>query len=665
MINKSEIYKKAATPAALVLLVINLAFLCWYLFVGYQASFHSDSAAKVLIAREIVATRDYFPNDWNYVNKDLFVLFGHTFVIPLLAFMPAGYTAHAISGLFSSALILSGTWLLTSMAPLSTARRILIVAIVAAGISGFMAENLFGQVSYGTVVYFSCYLVYFSWRFVSADRSKKWPWGAALLVVIGLAFWSNPQRALVSYGLPLLVAVSVLWLRQLNLIPEYKRTRIWLLVGFVGAGIAVGTFLHLQTLHDVNNIVEVGHSRWLPYDLMIRNATQFLGWFLYIFGGLPSAENVVFSTVGVYEAWRLVAGLALLILMPFAIFRALRQQQSGLIILGVFTLVNLISFVFLLITTTIPTMSDPFSGSRYLVPSLFLMFILVLGQPLGIKCRALSGISVAFISLLFVSNAYSSYGVNNQHGDPRNALIEYLATHNFQYGYGTYWNAGVVSVASNERSLVRQIVVSNGIPKPMRHLSSNRWYSPSAWQGETFLLLTDKEAGLLDWDQLDAYGVKSTRQYDVNGFRIFVFKDNIANLLPGWDTKYEKPASFMANKYSPTQTGRFVEGGALIAEVGESGVLHYGPYVNVDPGRYVVTFDVSAKSNPAGVARLDVTAAPDQKLFGEKLLLSSDRPQEIAFTLDKARTMEFRVWALGNERVVFKGVSIKRLPEST
>ena len=70
MINKSEMFKKAATPVALVLLFINLAFLCWYLVVGCQAGSHSDSAAKVLIAREIVATGDNFPNDWNYVNKD-------------------------------------------------------------------------------------------------------------------------------------------------------------------------------------------------------------------------------------------------------------------------------------------------------------------------------------------------------------------------------------------------------------------------------------------------------------------------------------------------------------------------------------------------------------------------------------------------------------------
>jgi hypothetical protein len=44
-------------------LLANVASMIWYVFYGYQASFHSDSAAKVLIAREIVETGDYFLDD--------------------------------------------------------------------------------------------------------------------------------------------------------------------------------------------------------------------------------------------------------------------------------------------------------------------------------------------------------------------------------------------------------------------------------------------------------------------------------------------------------------------------------------------------------------------------------------------------------------------------
>jgi len=78
--------KKIGMSLALLFLTCNFLLLCWYLFVVYKTGFHSDSAAKVLLAREIVETGQYFPRDWNFVNGDLFVLFGHTFIIPLLAF---------------------------------------------------------------------------------------------------------------------------------------------------------------------------------------------------------------------------------------------------------------------------------------------------------------------------------------------------------------------------------------------------------------------------------------------------------------------------------------------------------------------------------------------------------------------------------------------------
>lgn len=680
MIMNSEMYRKAATPAALALLLVNLAFLGWYLFVGYQADFHSDSAAKVILAREIVELGDYFPDDWNYVNKDLFVLFGHTFVIPLLAFMPAGYTAHAISGLISSALILSGIWFLTSMVPLSTVRRLLIVAIVAAGISGFMAENLFGQVSYGTVVYFSCYIVFFSWRFIGADLGKKWPWGVALFVVIVLAFWANPQRALVSYAIPIVVATLFLLAKPDTAGRNSRRNGLLLLLGILFVGIMQGSYLHFQTIQGVNNHLGAGHARWLPYELMVRNGSLMLKGFLATFGGLPTAEGTIISKAGIYEAARFVAALALLVLMPIAVLRTLKRKEQGLVFLCIYALVLLAVVVFLQITTTIPDMSDPIQSSRYLVPSLLLMLLLILMQPVEFALSPLIGISTALSGALLLTSAFPAFvssgtnsnyiwGMPGQRSSQHLAVPKFLVDNGLRYGYATYWNAGVNSVLSNEQVLVRQIVFDKGMPMPMRHLSSDRWYRPSAWQGETFLLLTSQEAKAVDQVRLAFHRAKPARELSFGDYKIYVFAENISKSLPGWDQRYEEPATFVASKYSLMQTGRFVEtdghmGAALVAEKGQSGALHFGPYVNVEPGRYVVTFDVLAKHNPAGSVRLDVAAAPDQELFGDKLLLSSDRPQEIVFTLDKTRTMEFRVWSLGHEQVVFKSVTIKRIPDS-
>ena len=144
-----------------------------------------------------------------------------------------------------------------------------------------------------------------------------------------------------------------------------------------------------------------------------------------------------------------------------------------------------------------------------------------------------------------------------------------------------------------------------------------------------------------------------------------MFPHNLAKYLSGWDRRYETPESFPAAKESPHQTGRFYEnyentGGAMVAEKGEAGALHYGPYIDVESGTYTVSFEVAVESALNGSARLDVAAAPDQKLLAETVLIDNTSPRQLRFTLDRLATLEFRVWSLGNARVVFRGVSIVR-----
>lgn len=669
-------FKNLGLPFALIFLSINVCFLIWYIFIGYQAGFHSDSAAKVLLAREIVETGQYFPRDWNYVNGDLFVIFGHLFIIPLLALMPAGFTAHAISGFISAGLILSSIWFLTGVTEVGIVRRIFIVAIVAAGISGFMAENLYGQVSYGAVIYLTCYIIFFSYQFIKTNGIRKKIFGVALFFTLMLVFWANPKRAIVSYGLPLVTAVAWYWLK-LDMAKSKGNEKIfWLLIFIMFSSLAVGMVLHEVTIAGVNNIQGAGHARWLPFDLMLRNTTLTLKGYLAIFGGLPPAEGIVVSKTGIFEAGRLVAALTLLILMPVMLVKALQRKQGGDLFLGLFVLVQFAAVFFLQVTTTVPDMSDPIQSSRYLVPALLLLMVVVLTQRLDWENAPVTGIATVLVAACFVTSSYpafvksgpgsqTTWGMEGQHNSYLQGLSNFLVKNRLHYGYASYWNAGVLSVISDEKLLVRQISIDRGLPVPMKHLSSNRWYRASAWQGESFLLMTQQESGLLDWAQISSYLGKPVRELSYENFKVFVFDSNIAKSLPGWDTRYESPSSFIAAKQSLRQTGRFVEnyensGPALVAEKGETGALHFGPYVNVEPGSYTVTFDIYAEKSATHSVRLDVARTPDQKLFAERLLMSSSGAQKLIFTLDKSQIMEFRVWALGTGRVVFKSVSIIR-----
>ena len=667
--------RRLALALAIAFLAINVAMLIWYLFIGYQSSFHSDAAAKVLLAREIVAARQYFPNDWNYVNGDLFVLFGHTFIVPLLAFLPAGYLVHALSGVVTSALVLSGIWFVSGLTEIARTRRLVIVAVAAAGISGFMAENLYGQASYGVIIYSACYILFFAYRYLRVVGKARTYWAIALVCALALVFWANPQRALITYGLPLLAAV--LWYRGGLIVacePE-RRKAVRRLVVMVLAGIVFGGILHAVVLLTVNNVPGAGAARWLPYDMMLRNAGLVPEEFLATFGGLPTAGLSIVDKVGMYGACRLLVVLGILALVPLSLVAALRWRRSGLGFIAVFALTAFLAALFLQVTTTVADMSDPIQAGRYLVPSLCLLLVVVLAMPIQwrrtpVIAGVLLAVAVGLVTSgypTFVMSTVSSdiaWGMPGQHHADANGLKDFLLTNDLHYGYASYWNAGVLSVLSSEKVLVRQVEIVGGVPVPMRHLSSERWYRPSAWTGETFLLVTGEEAAKLDWELLASWQVVPLRELAYENFKVFVFPGNIASDLPGWGEPLSSPVTYPATSRSLHQVGRFDaryagDGPALVAGQREVGALHYGPFIRLEPGRYAVTFRVLAANQADGAFRLDVAAFSEATPLVEKTVTFGGDSQTLTFTLNEERSMEFRVWTLGTERVAFKSVTVE------
>ncbi|MCK5679112.1 MAG: hypothetical protein KAH72_11640, partial [Flavobacteriaceae bacterium] len=99
---------------------------------------------------------------------------------------------------------------------------------------------------------------------------------------------------------------------------------------------------------------------------------------------------------------------------------------------------------------------------------------------------------------------------------------------------------------------------------------------------------------------------------------------------------------------------------SLISNIREKGALHFGPYINMKPGKYKITFDVVASFHEDGVVRLDISSSSSKKIFANKSLTSSTKPQILHIDLKQEEKLEFRVFTTGREKVVFRGVSIIR-----
>lgn len=677
ILNKSN--KQIAVIGCMSLLFMNVSALLWYVFFGYQSYFHSDSATKVLLAREIYDTGSFFPKDWIYGNGDLFVIFGHIFIVPLLAFMPAGFMAHAISSVIFSGMILYGIWLISDISSIDTWRRIVVIAVFATGISSNMVENLYGQVSYGIAVFFCIYIIFFAVKYLNTYGKQQLIWAALLVVFILFAYWGNPKRAAVIYGLPFIGALVWMALAASRI---HQRRSLLILITLSVAGAVIGSILHAVTIVELNNSLGAANARWLSFDLLLRNVTLSLKGILSLMGGMPLANEPLFTGAGLYAGIRFIVAIMVIVMIPIAIKRSVLGSNDELKILALFAAFSMTISLFFQITTSIPDMNDPLSSARYLVPSMTLCLIVLLIAPIEWSRPPLWMISIAVITVILASSSYYSYGLSALQSrqifcgidlmdSAKRDLIKLFAKHDLRYGYAFYWNAGALSVLSNETVKIRQILAGEGgLPVPFRWLGSNAWYRPAAYNGKTFLMLHNQEISQFDWKKMADLGLIPIEKYSSHGFTIFVFPENIARYLPGWDTildkRYQESKTFTPIKGALSIIGHRTKtedglADILIAEKGESGALHYGPYVDVEPGRYRVTFDVYSDHNSSGVVKLDVAASPGQKIYGEKLLTESNGSQYIEFMLDKSRTLEFRVWALGTERVTFRGVTIQRI----
>jgi hypothetical protein len=690
------------------LLCINLALLAFFLVIDYQLIFHSDSAVKNLLAQEIYDTGRYFPRDWNYVNGDLWVFYTQTFVLAVLPFMRNGFLAHAASDLVSAALILYGTWLVTSLLQQGRTARMTGMLVISAGMSLIMAEHIFGQAAYGSMYYMGCFLLYAYWSLSQAHGARALRWGAATALLAALVFWANPQRALLFYGLPLMAAGALQYLLARGFwstsggagvtaapaVTSVGARRQALALGVVVAGAVIGILLNRYTLRFTNTSAGLTALHWLDFKGMLANVVAVAEGVTALFGGIPYADGKVVSLAGAYGALRLVGALALLVLLPWSLLRALRPETGPRQLVVVFTAASLGLNLFVMLATSLADMSAPSASVRYLVPTLMLMLLIMTGvmcerdarvagpgpspsaMPLPLPAPSPSpftrALGIGALALLATSAPTTYLYPFNEfrhlpwHGliiqTPDQQLTALLKQQGLRYGYSSFWNAGRSTVLSGGDVRVRQVTMERGLPVPMRNLASNRWFDAANWRGETFLMLRDSELGLLDQPVLAGYAgqPRVLRYGDMN---VLVYPTNLAGSLPAWDMSVRAPVRYHMDARTLHQLGT-LDNGVLKAAAGEQGNLHFGPMRMLAPGAYAVSFDLEAgQAAKAGgdFGTVDVVTRAGTIIHAKQAITSAGRQRlTLRFSTDHTLDMvEFRVFTSGRAALALSGIVLE------
>lgn len=666
-----------------IVLCINILLLLSFLTFNYQQLLHADSAVKNLLAQEIYETGQYFPRDWNYVNNDLWVFYTHSFILPLLGWFPNGFNLHACSDLISASLILLASWLLTAMLEQSLTARLVSMVLVSSGMSLIFAEHVYGQAAYGSMYYMGAFLLYSYWRYSRAEGMQAWCWAGASALLAMLVFWANPQRALLYYGAPLLIAATTLhMLDQRHPVPatlsRLTTSKLrWITSGLLLLACVAGIALHSYYIRQVNN-TEALSLNWLPFDRIVSNLLALIRGSLTLFEAVPRPEIKVVSLWGGYTVVRLLAGLAVLGLLPWAVLQSIQPQQRGRLFFAVFTLVALVGNLLIILTTSLADMASPEASVRYLVPTILGMLLLlssVIVDQRGIK---LSTRCIGIYTLIVLGTCAPMAYVKpfdqmmrwplkeSRWSNEFVRLGDFLEKQGLQYGYASFWSAGNVTVLSEQRVKVRQVLFEHGLPLPMRMLSSNRWYRPEAWRGRTFLAVQDNQP--LDLPELyRRMGEPAQVLRFENTWYIYVFNHNLAQ-MPAWDEEARTARHYPIDANSQHLIGQLeqVSGqpAALSAQSEEYGPLLYGARPGVIAGHYLASFEVEASGTPQQFGSVEVCINGATSILARQDIQQTGRHTiKLRFnTKRKLDHVELRVLKLHGGQLKVYSVGVERDP---
>lgn len=539
-------------------LSINVTLLVSYLFIGYEAHLHSDSAVRLILAQEILRTGELLPSNWHFVNGDLWLLSAHWFALPIIAFTKVSPFAHALAGLVSASFLAFSFWTFLIALNTSFQSRIWVMAVILGGISGMVAEGLFGQASYSMIFAANLLLLAAVIRVIDYEQTTR-HWMILVALVIALQIATNPLRGIVFCVLPLTLALSFIAQKCYStkqLVSDLSSAETCIfsmrtysaLVGVILVGMLLGAIIRallapglLQAPGVMSDFLQINNQDELAtaFSMLCKGVLASLG-------SRPS-QTPALSPEGIYHLLRLLLAVAALCLAVCAVLRGCADNRLGRCFFTVFAASSFLLPAFICVGTNLVSLSPDIEGIRYLLPGIVLLLLLVFSEsPDWLKSPIKAtlglfltlGLVISGYPNLFMVDIASKWRVQetDAYAWQSRELVSVLREQGLEYGYASYWLANSATVQSGDTVKVRPILLEGGLPIPRLWLSSSYWYSPGAWSGETFLALAAEEAPLIDLAKLELEDLIPNRVIRERGFEIWVFPVNLSTKL-SWDVQ--------------------------------------------------------------------------------------------------------------------------------
>jgi hypothetical protein len=602
-------FKKIITleKIAFYIFFMSICVMCTYIFnYGVTAEFTSDSATANLLAQEQVLNSSFFPGNWYYA-QDIWVFGINNYIILFDLFTDNLLLSRSFAVLTQSILILLFMYLLIVSFLGNRTMAFIFMAVICSGISSVFNDMFFGQAAYATVTLVILVSLYLSLLIVEDKvKSNKQMIIYMILLMITLTTLNmTGVRYIIFFTAPLIASIILYYLCENPTQPKVEKKAIMLILATTLSTIIGIIILYKVLMPNLLFVPGINATSFINADRLMSNIESYFLGILYLFEALPKDSIGLISIMGIVQTYRIILAVLIMFIIPVILFWQYKSLNPYMKLVLWFYTVGFASITYLYIFGSIAWNND-LGTARYFLISQFLAIFLTVY--FVVRLASLFKYKYLLLFIIFIPLIFSSYlitmktvfGYNGERHivlkeHSKSGITDFLESSDLKYGYASYWNAGVISVLSSKSVVVSAINIAE--LKPFYWISSKRWYEPTTYAGDSFILLNDIESEVIDRQKLAAYlgDPKSTLRF--SNYEVLVYNFNISAKLPGWPMLIGDTTEIYGQQL-PSQIGFEYNNFKKVNEDSNyNGIFTYGPYIRLERGEYSIQLHYYSTGN--------------------------------------------------------------------
>ena len=529
-------------PLTLCALALLFALaICIYYIVGpAEGYFHSDCTDTILWAQASFDSGKVFSPDFNYAA--LLPFGASVWLIPLIAIFGMTMKTHVIGMVIFAVLFALSMFLLMRKMKWSYAWTFGTSALIMLVLSS--SEKL-REIMWGHVIYYSLGLLLYFFMLALAllayeklEDYKARPevrlLPAVLLLILAVLNATNGFQMLVLTVLPITVGILAdrLFDRETPVFSK-KNLPCVAIVSVLVLGTLIGTGMLDKLLGDITSGYANAYSSYSSPDDWPENLDKFFMNWMTLLGMDVANRDPLMEMKSIVNILRIGISVILLVapLVLVCFYKKIESRYTRILAVSHLFILGFLFFGCVCGRLAAANWRlTPLLGSSVLVTVAAARELWMQRKTAVASCR-IGVCALAALALLSAFNVKTIADMPFDYGrdNTLHVLENRLEEEGLTYGYATFWRSQAITLISDSKVKVREILVDKDAISTDMYQSQAAWYEDQEGVTEYFVLLSGSEYQTVSTSEWWTNRIEHcyVRSFNESGYYVFVFSENI------------------------------------------------------------------------------------------------------------------------------------------